>query len=171
MTKAKRKAKSASPKPTRAPRRSTRKSKSAAKKGAAAAWRDQDFTISHQRDQDFKTEGLRGYAAYRDLGITAATRGKVRAHIIRNVRSFNAQDVSKTHYHKVRFQMVYCIRGWMKSEFEGQGVHEMRAGTCWVQPPGIKHTVLGYSDDLELLEIIMPADFDTVDVPSRRAAR
>ena len=28
--------------------------------------------------------------------------------------------------------------------------------------PRIKHTVLGYSDDCELLEIVLPADFKTI---------
>jgi hypothetical protein len=40
----------------------------------------------------------------------------------------------------------------------------MRAGTSWLQPPNIKHTVLDYSDDCEMLEIIVPAKFDTVEV-------
>ena len=38
----------------------------------------------------------------------------------------------------------------------------LRAGACWIQPPRIKHTVLEYSDDCEVLEIIMPAEFETV---------
>ena len=48
----------------------------------------------------------------------------------------------------------------MKGEYDGEVV-TMREGSSWLQPPNIKHTVLGYSDDCELLEIIMPADFDT----------
>jgi hypothetical protein len=40
----------------------------------------------------------------------------------------------------------------------------MREGSCWLQPPKIKHSVLDYSDDCELLEIIMPADFATVEL-------
>jgi hypothetical protein len=40
----------------------------------------------------------------------------------------------------------------------------MRAGSCWIQPSGIKHTVLDYSDDCEMLEIILPAEFDTVEL-------
>ena len=39
--------------------------------------------------------------------------------------------------------------------FDGEGVHTFRPGSCWLQPPGIKHTVLDYSDDCELLEIVM----------------
>ena len=49
--------------------------------------------------------------------------------------------------------------------FEGQGEHMMVAGSCWVQPAGIKHMVLEYSDDLELLEIIIPGNYETVEVP------
>ena len=52
----------------------------------------------------------------------------------------------------------------MKNEFEGEGVQMMSAGSCWLQPPGIKHTVLDYSPDVELLEIIVPADFKTVEL-------
>ena len=66
------------------------------------------------------------------------------------------------HYHDVDFQMVYVLKGWYKTEFEGEGVHTFYAGSCWIQPPKIKHTVLGYSDDCELLEIVLPADFETM---------
>jgi hypothetical protein len=40
----------------------------------------------------------------------------------------------------------------------------MGEGSCWLQPPGIKHKVLDYSDDCELLEVILPADFATVEL-------
>jgi quercetin dioxygenase-like cupin family protein len=56
------------------------------------------------------------------------------------------------------------LKGWIKSEFDGQGAITMREGSCWIQPPKIKHTVLGYSDDCEVLEIILPADFETVEL-------
>lgn len=123
----------------------------------------QDFVVSHHRDEDFKADGLRDYAAYRDLGIAKATDGMVRAHVIRFTEPCS-DKVRKRHFHDVQFQMVYVLKGWMKNEFEGQGVHVMKAGSSWIQPPGIKHTVLDYSDDCEVLEIILPADFDTTEV-------
>src|SRR5262245_23829952 len=43
----------------------------------------QRIAISHHRDEDFKADGLRAYAQYRDLGIAAASRGLARAHVIR----------------------------------------------------------------------------------------
>ena len=55
-----------------------------------------------------------------------------------------------------------CRKGWFRSEFEGHGAETFHTGSSWIQPPNIKHTVVGYSDDCELLEIVLPADFDTV---------
>ena len=121
------------------------------------------FTVSHHRDEDFD-QGLRPYSAYRDLGIAPATSGMVQAHVIRMTKPFSADEVAIPHYHDVDFQMVYVLKGWFTSEFEGQGAHTFHAGSCWIQPPKIKHTVLGYSDDCELLEIVLPADFKTVTV-------
>ena len=123
--------------------------------------RPQKFVVSHHREEDFDA-GLRAYSAYRDLGIAPATGGMVQAHVIRMTKPFTPGEVDIPHYHDVEFQMVYVLKGWFSSEFEGQGVQTFRAGSCWIQPPKIKHTVRGYSDDCELLEIILPAEFDTV---------
>ncbi len=119
----------------------------------------QKFTRSHLEENSFEA-GLRAYAEYRDLGMVEATNGMVRAHVIKLVPPFVPEEVSKRHTHDVQFQFLYCLKGWMKGEYDGEEVI-MREGSSWLQPPNIKHTVLGYSDDCELLEIIMPADFDT----------
>jgi hypothetical protein len=157
MAKAKRKAKA-----TKRKAKKKNKTKSAAKKAKrATARRKQKFTFSHHREEDFDA-GLRSYAKYRDLGLAPATGGMVQAHVIRMIPPFRPEEVSTPHYHDVDFQMVYVLKGWMTTEFEGEGTHTFHAGSCWIQPPRIKHTVLGYSDDCELLEIVLPADFDTV---------
>ncbi len=124
----------------------------------------QKFTVSHHREADFE-QGLRTYAKYRDLGIAPATGGMVQAHVIRFIPPFRPEEVSTPHYHDVEFQMIYVLKGWIKSEFEGEGVHTFHAGASWIQPPKIKHTVLGYSDDCEVLEIVLPAEFKTVTLP------
>ena len=123
----------------------------------------QAFVVSHHREEDFEG-GLRRYAKYRDLGIDQATKGMVRAHVIRFVPPCRPEEVSKRHYHDVEFQMVYVLKGWIKTELDGQGAHVMRAGSCWIQPPRIEHVVLDYSDDCEVLEVILPADFKTVEL-------
>jgi len=126
--------------------------------------RPQAFVVSHLHEDDFETNGLRSYAKYRDLGVAAATSGLARAHVVRFVPPFRADIVSIPHYHDVEFQMVYVLKGWLISEFEGHGPVTMRQGSSWIQPPRIKHTVLDYSDDCEVLEIILPADFETVEL-------
>ena len=136
-----------------------KRKKSAAKRAKARP--KQKFTFSQHRDEDFDA-GLRSYAKYRDLGIAPATGGMVQAHVIKFVPPFKPEDVAIPHYHDVDFQMVYVLKGWIRSEFEGEGAHTFHAGSCWIQPPKIKHTVLGYSDDCEVLEIVLPADFETV---------
>jgi mannose-6-phosphate isomerase-like protein (cupin superfamily) len=46
-------------------------------------------------------------------------------------------------------------------EYEGQGEQVLRAGSCVLQPPGIRHREVRHSEDLELLEITAPAQFET----------
>jgi hypothetical protein len=123
----------------------------------------QRFTVSHLDDADFKKDGLRTYALYRDLGIAAASGGLCQAHVIRML-SPCTDEVRKRHQHDAELQLIYVLQGWVKNEFEGEGVQMMSAGSCWLQPPGIRHTVLDYSADVELLEIIVPADFKTVEL-------
>jgi len=123
----------------------------------------QRVAISHHSDDDFAT-GLRSYAKYRDLGIAEATHGMVRAHVIRFVEPCDPAVVSKLHYHATEFQMVYVLKGWVKTELEGQGEVLMREGSSWTQPPRIRHVINDYSSDCELLEVILPAEFETVEV-------
>jgi len=128
---------------------------------ALAAAPTQRFHVSHLDEADFRTGGLRAYSAYRDLGIAAASGGLATAHVIRMTAPFSP-EFSQRHHHAVQLQLVYVLKGWFQSEFDGQGVQTMRAGSSWLQPPGLRHTVVGWSEDCELLEIILPADFATV---------
>ncbi|MGY4307666.1 mannose-6-phosphate isomerase-like protein (cupin superfamily) [Bradyrhizobium sp. USDA 4369] len=144
---------------------SARKALASQSRPAPAARRPkQKVAISHFNEADFKADGLRAYAHYRDLGIAAATHGLARAHVIRMLPPCNPQEVSKLHTHAVDFQMVYVLKGWVKSYLEGVGETLMKEGSCWTQPPKIRHMILDYSDDVELLEVILPADFKTVEL-------
>jgi uncharacterized RmlC-like cupin family protein len=124
----------------------------------------QKVAVSHHREEDFKADGLRAYAQYRDLGIADATGGLARAHVIRLMGPCNPEEVSKLHHHDVDFQMVYVLKGWVKTYMEGHGEETYQQHSSWTQPPNIKHMILDYSDDVELLEVILPADFETVEL-------
>jgi hypothetical protein len=140
------------------------KSKARTVPAAKRARPKQRIAISHYRDEDFKADGLRAYAKYRDLGVAAASNGVAQAHVIRLIGPCNPAEVSKLHFHDVEFQMVYVLKGWVKTYLEGQGETLMQAGTSWTQPPRIKHLIMDYSDDVELLEVILPAEFKTVEL-------
>ena len=119
------------------------------------------FVVSHLRDATFE-RGLRSFFEYRDLGIKGATGGAAVAHVIRAAAgsAFSGQP----HLHETTFQLVYVLRGWIEFEYEGHGRVRLEAGSCVHQPPGIRHREIGHSDDVEMLEIVFPADFATREV-------
>jgi quercetin dioxygenase-like cupin family protein len=66
------------------------------------------------------------------------------------------------HFHKVRFQMIYCRTGWVKVVYEDQGEpFVLHAGDCVLQPPRIRHRVLEASAGLEVVEVACPAEHET----------
>lgn len=129
------------------------------------------FAVSHRARSKFVKRGLRNYFEYRDLGIQRATSGKVVAHVIR-ARPGKAPH-GKWHRHDTDVQFVYVIKGSAVFEYEGVGRVTMRAGTCFYQPPGIRHREIRHSKDLEMLEVVAPARFRTRDAepPAARKSR
>lgn len=125
-------------------------------------YRNQAFSISHADGGSFEGRGLRPFFEYRQLGISHATQGAFGAHVIRAVPGM--ESPATWHTHDLDFQMVYVTKGWVVFEYEGEGEHVLREGSCVLQPPGIKHREVRHSDDLELIEITSPADFSTEDV-------
>ena len=137
------------------------------------ALRRQFHRLEFRRQDDFKQFDVVGIiqdhvADARRLGPGAALlhHGLAQAHVIRLIGPCNPAEVSKLHYHDVEFQMVYVLKGWVKTYMEGQGETMMKAGSAWTQPPRIRHLIMDYSDDVELLEVILPAEFKTVELGS-----
>jgi mannose-6-phosphate isomerase-like protein (cupin superfamily) len=117
------------------------------------------FNVSHSAGARFARRGLRNYFEYRDLGIKRATRGSVVAHVIR-ARPGKAPH-GDWHLHDCKVQFVYVLKGWVLFEYEGVGRVKMKAGSCFYQPPRIRHRELGHSRDLEMIEVVSPASFRT----------
>ena len=71
------------------------------------------FTVSHKEKSKFEA-GLRGFFQYRDLGIDTATEGNYGANVIRAVPGKHSKG--EWHLHKLNFQMVYILKGWVSFE-------------------------------------------------------
>jgi len=118
--------------------------------------------VDHLAPESFKPDGLRPFFEYRKLGLEELTGGKVGAHVIRSKPGHHAD--APRHTHALHFQFVYVLKGWAIFDYEGYGEHKLVAGSAVYQPPGIKHKEIAHSDDFEVLEITMPAEFATATV-------
>ena len=124
------------------------------------------FHVEHLKGARFARRGLRSYFEYRDLGIKRATRGALVAHVIR-ARPLKAPH-GEWHMHDCRVQFVYVLKGWALFEYEGVGRVMMKAGSCFYQPPNIRHREIRHSKNLEMIEVVAPAAFRTRAAPAAR---
>lgn len=96
---------------------------------------------------------------YRDL-IPDRLGGSIIASHIRIPDGGPVPDM--VHFHKVGFQLIFCYRGWVDVVYEDQGPPmRLTAGDCFIQPPEIRHRVLLASDNVEVIEIGVPAEHVT----------
>lgn len=96
---------------------------------------------------------------YRDL-VPGRLGGGIMASHIRIPKGGPVGDV--VHYHTIGFQLIFCYSGWVELVYEDQGPpFILRAGDCVTQPPEIRHRVLEASDNLEVIEIGVPAEHMT----------
>jgi quercetin dioxygenase-like cupin family protein len=118
----------------------------------------QEFVIS-RLDETQAWEAGRATMQYRDL-IPSRLGGRFVASHIRLPEGGPVPDY--VHYHRVRFQMIFCKEGWVKVVYEDQGPpFVLHAGDCVLQPPEIRHRVLEASPGLEVVEIGCPAMHET----------
>ncbi len=127
-----------------------------AERAPVAAEASHEFLIA--RANDAWGRGRAGMQ-YRDL-IPGRLGGRVIASQIRIPDGGPVADY--VHHHRVRFQMIYCRRGWVRVVYEDQGpAFAMREGDCVLQPPGIRHRVLESSPGLEVIEVSAPSEHET----------
>tara|TARA_B100001123_G_scaffold416342_1_gene517878 strand:+ start:1347 stop:1745 length:399 start_codon:yes stop_codon:yes gene_type:complete len=126
------------------------------------------FNVSRAKNAMFETGGLREFFEYRDLGIKKATGGAAHAQVIRAKKGSKLR--AGWHKHVLNLQLIYILSGWVRFEYEGVGEICLRPGDCVHQPPNIPHREISHSEDLELIEITLPADFDTLPATSAHDA-
>ena len=104
--------------------------------------------------------GRRSFFKYRDLGVTAASSGKIRAQV--TIGADGMTQPTGWHYHVCEGQFVYMLSGWVDLEFEDGQKLRIQAGESLYIPGGLRHNETAASRDLELLEVSVPADMGTV---------
>jgi mannose-6-phosphate isomerase-like protein (cupin superfamily) len=117
----------------------------------------------------FTRDGPRADVEYRDLGLAAATGGRIGAKHIRSLRPLDME--TGWHWHDMTGHFVYVMRGWITFRYAGmEGDVVVRAGGCLSQPAGVAHNVIARSDEIELIEINMPAEYGTWDLDGPEAS-
>ena len=122
------------------------------------------IVISRAEGAAWTTKGLRAFLEYRDLGLAEATQGRFGATIGRAIRRYEPGSGAPRHTHDVGFHVIFVMRGWFRSEFEGLGEVTLHAGDCLSYEGEIPQQHIEYSDDFQVMQIAMPADYTTKNV-------
>jgi mannose-6-phosphate isomerase-like protein (cupin superfamily) len=142
--------------------------KPAAAKPAAQVGPKMKVAVTSAKQPDY-VEGRRDFFKYRDLGVTGASEGWMRAQVMSAVRGMT--QPTGWHYHVCEGQFVYALKGFVELEFEDGTQCRLEAGDSCFIPGGMKHNEIRTSDDVEILEVCLPATMGTVpcDPPSKGA--
>src|SRR5271156_5365855 len=137
------------------------------KEKAVGAQPAMKVAVTSAKAPDF-VEGRRSFFRYRDLGVTAASNGWMRAQLTTAITGMTKP--TGWHYHVCEGQFVYTLKGWVELEFEDGSSCRLEAGDSCFIPGGLLHQENRTSDDLEILEVSVPADMGTVavDPPAKR---
>ncbi|MFV0295708.1 MAG: cupin domain-containing protein [Hyphomicrobiaceae bacterium] len=104
--------------------------------------------------------GRREFFKYRDLGVAKASGGQLKAQVMTAVKGMT--EPTGWHYHQCEGQFVYIMKGWVDLEFETGERVRAKAGESLFIPGGMLHNEFGTSEDLEILEILLPSEMKTV---------
>ncbi len=107
-------------------------------------------------------EGLRSYFTYRDFGVAAATQDKVLIHMIRATAPSHPGGTG-WHRHNIS-QLIFLLDGWVDLGIEGRAPFRMQAGDTMCMASDTGHTVSAFSADYAVIEVCIPAHYDTVDI-------
>ncbi len=104
-------------------------------------------------------QGRRDFFKYRDLGVTTASGGAVRAQVTIGTQGLTRE--TGWHYHVCEGQFIYMLKGWVELQFEGGRTIVVNEGDSLYIPGNTKHNETRAADNLEILEISIPADMGT----------
>jgi len=127
------------------------------------------FALASGEDAQFTRDGPRADVEYRDLGLSAATHGQIGVKHIRAIMPLPGP--TGWHWHDMTAHFVFVLKGSLTFRFAGiDGDIVVAAGSGISQPAGVAHNVIARSDDLELIEINVPAQYGTFDLAAPKDA-
>ena len=121
------------------------------------------FSHIKPADTAWRSDGLRDFFLYRDLGVADATNGAVIAHLVK--ANMAPEKGTGWHRHEAQFHIVLMLKGWARFMYGDQETL-VAAGDCVHQRPGVVHFLFDYSPDMEYLEVVGPASFASIDMPA-----
>ena len=128
-------------------------------KPAAQAEPKMKVAVTSAKKPDY-VEGRRSFFKYRDLGVTGASEGWMRAQVMSAVTGMT--QPTGWHYHVCEGQFVYALKGSVELEFEDGTQCRLEAGDSCFIPGGLRHNEIRTSNDVEILEVCLPANMGTV---------
>ncbi|MDP6708030.1 MAG: cupin domain-containing protein [Alphaproteobacteria bacterium] len=118
-----------------------------------------DAVIIAKKGEATYVPGRREWMKYRELGVTQASGGKIRAQVTSASQGLSAP--TGWHVHLCEGQFVYMLDGWVDLEFAGGKTVRVEAGDSLYIPGDTPHNEIATSDSFELIEISVPADMGT----------
>jgi quercetin dioxygenase-like cupin family protein len=104
-------------------------------------------------------QGRREFFSYRELGVTKATEGKMRAQV--TIATQGLSEETGWHVHLCEGQFVYILEGWVDLEFAGNRKERIVAGDSIFIPGDTPHNETATSEEFQILEVSIPADMGT----------
>jgi mannose-6-phosphate isomerase-like protein (cupin superfamily) len=114
--------------------------------------------VSSAREPHF-VPGRRDFFKYRDLGVTNATHGRMRAQITSATAGMSRP--TGWHRHLCEIQFVYVLDGWLDLEFADRPTVHLEKGDSILIPGGTPHNEIRTSETFEILEVSVPAQMGT----------
>jgi quercetin dioxygenase-like cupin family protein len=116
----------------------------------------QRFCRHEAANADWTPWRIDGFEA-RETGIGEATGGVASVRVVRP----NGRPMERVTSHTSDILFAFVMDGTMTLRGEGQGAHALAAGDAYVIPPDLKTSLAEVSPDFELLEVSLPARFET----------
>ncbi len=130
---------------------------------AASLPPDRTAVYTHELDENYELgAGPRKFFRYRDLGTRGPTEGRIHVHI---VRATEPGAGTGWHYHSMaQWFMIVGGDSWIRVE-DRPAQHLVVGDTmCIGRGEGMRHNVAPFSGDYAVLEMCVPADYETVAV-------